>query len=242
MPDAGATADDGRERVANPQTRVAFEAEAATVVAAHRSLKWVAPSRDEGPVSAAQEDATPIIMPSDVDEVELDNVPTAVQGGRNRGLIIHKLFEEVLNGETDDGADALTARASQLIAELGEDVAASASNGLSPAEIAGCVAKTLALPEIAALRPSLIPELPVFSSEVIDGVETATAGIADAISYDTEGKPHVIVDWKSDVEPKIKVVEHYREQVRSYLAATGATAGLIVFATSGKVVKVGTSG
>jgi hypothetical protein len=48
----------------------------------------------------------------------------------------------------------------------------------------------------------------------------------------------MIVDWKSDVRPDPKIVEHYREQVRSYLAATGAMTGLIVFATSGTMIPV----
>jgi hypothetical protein len=80
----------------------------------------------------------------------------------------------------------------------------------------------------------------VFASETVDDVETATAGVADAIGYDAEGKPHMIVDGKSDIRPAPKIVEHYREQVRSYLAATGAMAGLIVFATSGTMIPVST--
>jgi exodeoxyribonuclease-5 len=102
---------------------------------------------------------------------------------------MHKLFEEVLNGETSDAVDALTTRASGLIAELGEDVAAHVTDGLEPGEIVTCVVRTLALPEIAALRPSLVRELTVFASETVDDVETATGGVADAIGYDAEGKP-----------------------------------------------------
>ena len=78
----------------------------------------------------------------------------------------------------------------------------------------------------------------MFASETVDGVETATGGVADAVGYNAQGKPHVIVDWKSDVEPEAKVLEHYSEQVGSYLAATGATSGLIVFATSGRMIRV----
>jgi len=223
---------------ANQQTQAIFESEAAKVVAAHRIVKWKSPSLDEGPARAVPDEAMQIVMPSDVEAPELDAVPAPVQGGRNRGLVMHKLFEEVLNGETADGVEALTTRASALIAELGEDVSANAADGLEPGEIAGCVARALALPEIAALRPSLVPELTVFASETVDGVETATGGVADAVGYNAQGKPHVIVDWKSDVEPEAKVLEHYSEQVGSYLAATGATSGLIVFATSGRMIRV----
>jgi exodeoxyribonuclease-5 len=50
----------------------------------------------------------------------------------------------------------------------------------------------------------------------------------------------MIVDWKSDIRPEPKIVGHYREQVRSYLASAGAMAGLIVFATSGTMIPVST--
>ena len=137
----------------NSQTREEFAKEAATIADAHRRLKWIAPSRDEGPVSGAREDVSPLVMPSDIEDSEIDDLPTAVQGGRNRGLVIHKLFEEALNGETDDATAALTSRAADLIAELGEPPSDDPAKGLSPTEIAACVSKTLALPEIAALAP-----------------------------------------------------------------------------------------
>ena len=174
-------------------------------------------------MSGAREDVSPLVMPSDIEDSEIDDLPTAVQGGRNRGLVIHKLFEEALNGETDDATAALTSRAADLIAEQGEPPSDDPAKGLSPTEIAACVSKTLALPEIAALRPSLTPEMPVYASETIDGVEVATSGVADATGYDASGKPNVIVDWKSDVDPAPDVVTGYREQVRAYLEATGAS-------------------
>ena len=222
----------------NSQTREEFANEAATIADAHRRLKWIAPSWDEGPVSGAREDVSPLVMPSDIEDSEIDDLPTAVQGGRNRGLVIHKLFEEALNGETDDATAALTSRAADLIAELGEPPSDDPAKGLSPTEIAACVSKTLALPEIAALRPTLTPEMPVYASETIDGVEITTSGVADATGYDASGKPNVIIDWKSDVDPAPDVVTGYREQVRAYLEATGASVGLIVFVTSGKIDRV----
>ena len=64
------------------------------------------------------------------------------------------------------------------------------------------------------------------------------AGIADAIALDAEGRPRVVVDWKSDVDPAPETVEHYRAQVRTYLDMTGAKRGLIVMMTSGRVVEI----
>jgi exodeoxyribonuclease-5 len=46
-------------------------------------------------------------------------------------------------------------------------------------------------------------------------VETATAGIADALTVDVEDGRPVVVDWKSDVNPDDKTLDHYRAQVRA---------------------------
>jgi exodeoxyribonuclease-5 len=166
----------------------------------------------------------------------------AVQGGRERGLVIHKLLEEVLTGETPDSPAALNERAATLIHALGKSTVEDPMTGLSPVEIAGCVVRTLQLPQIAALRPTLLPEFPVYSSKTINGTEQATAGIADAMSVAPDGSAQIVIDWKSDVDPKPETVEHYRAQVASYLRTTGATNGLIVFVTTGAVVQVEATG
>ena len=43
----------------------------------------------------------------------------SIQGGRERGLVLHKLIEEVLTHETADGQASLKARARDLLAQLG---------------------------------------------------------------------------------------------------------------------------
>jgi exodeoxyribonuclease-5 len=126
-----------------------------------------------------------------------------VQGGRERGLILHKLMEEVLTGETPEAEAALTERAGHLIRALGQSPVADPATGLSAQELAACVARTLALPDIAALRPGLLAEFPVYAAQAADGVETATAGIADALTVGEDGRPVVVVDWKSDVNPTL---------------------------------------
>ena len=115
------------------------------------------------------------------------------------------------------------------------------AQGLAPAELAGCVLRTLALPEVAALRPGLVPELPVYGSTEGDGHEEATAGIVDAIVFDAGGAPQVVIDWKSDVDPSPETLEHYRARVHAYLDTTGAKRGLIVAVTSGSIMQVARS-
>jgi exodeoxyribonuclease-5 len=227
----------------NAQTREMFAQEAARIADKNRHLTWVTPSRDESTVSPFLRTAIPdLIGPGeDGDSAETER-PIAVQGGRERGLVIHKLLEEVLTGETEDHRAALIERAGTLIQTLGLPVAVDPAKGLSDTEIAGCVERTLRVRQIAALRPTLLPEFPVYTSASIDGEEQATAGVTDATSFTPDGKPTVVIDWKSDVDVDPETLEHYRTQVRNYLRTTRAELGLIVFVTSGTVVPVHAAG
>ena len=64
------------------------------------------------------------------------------------------------------------------------------------------------------------------------------SGITDATSFGPDGKPQLVIDWKSAVDPAPETVEHYRAQVPNYLLATGLAQGLVVFVTSGRLVRV----
>jgi exodeoxyribonuclease-5 len=223
----------------NGQTREAFAAEAAAIVANSSHLTWLAPSRDESAAGAVLEPEVAQVWPGEAD-TQPEQGPWAndVQGGRERGLVLHKLLEEVLTGETAQDSAALIERARSLIMALGRPAVEDAAQGLSPAELAGCVTRTLALSEIAELRPILAPEFPVYASVLLDEVEQATAGIADAIGLGPDGKPQVVIDWKSDVQPAPEAINHYRAQVRAYLDMTGAARGLIVLVTTGEIIQV----
>ena len=223
----------------NDQTRESFAAEAATIVDRRHRLVWLAPSRDEsnaGPMLTPE--AVEIWAASEAGQPDDETRAPNVQGGRERGLILHKLLEEVLTGETPDDATALTDRARALIAEIGKPAMDDPADGLSAVELAGCVARTLSIPEIVTLRPTLMAELPVYAATDLDGLEQATAGIADALTMGSDGRPETVIDWKSDVNPDAQTLEHYRAQVRSYLDVTGAKQGLIVLVTTSQVLNV----
>jgi len=223
----------------NVQTRDIFIAEAAAILNKRQRLVWLAPSRDEshaGPVLAPE--AVEIWAAGDDGQPHEEGPTPNVQGGRERGLILHKMLEEVLTGETDAGETALADRARALILEIGKPVMDDPAQGLSPNELAGCVVRTLNLPEIAELRASLVPELTVYAAVDVEGGEQATIGIADATSFNGEGRPSVVIDWKSDVQPTAATIEHYRAQVRAYLDMTGTERGLIVMVTSGQAIEV----
>lgn len=225
--------------VGNLQDIVKWEREAATIATSERKIQWRQPSRHEGtevPVKAADEVFAGI-------EAFADQMPFAadkilIQGGRERGLVLHKLMEEVLSGETPDDEPALKSRAEALLAQLGLRGHADASAGPSSAELASTVKRTLLLTEIAELRPRLQPEFWVYAGTEADRTVSLIAGVADAIAVDGSGRTELVIDWKSDVDPTAAVVEQYRAQVRDYLVATGAVLGLIVFMTSGRIERV----
>jgi exodeoxyribonuclease-5 len=220
---------------ANMQNLTTWEREAAAIAAAEQRILWRQPSRHEGP-TLHEADEVPVFSGAeevDVRQPSLDR--PEIQGGRERGLVLHKLLEEVLTGETDEAETALRVRAAELLGQLGMSDSEDAAAGPSSREMAATALAGLRLPEIAALRPRLRPEVPVFASETDEKAVTLTSGIADAAAMDDDGKITVVIDWKSDVDPGATTVELYRAQVRDYLAATGAASGLIVFLSTGRV-------
>ena len=223
----------------NEQTREMFASEAAAIAERTRSIVWRTPSRDEGAAHSVPREETPTIIVTDGDGAPTDGVAAAaIQGGRERGLILHKLIEEVLTGETAEARLELVARAETLIRTLGLPVLDDPAQGLAPAEIAGCVLRALSLPQVAALRPGLVPEFTVYGSSEGDTHEEATAGIVDAVFFGPDETPETVIDWKSDVNPSPETLEHYRAQIGIYLEVTGAEHGLVVLVTNGIVISV----
>jgi len=221
----------------NQQTRAIFLEEAQRIAEARPQRQWLMPSRDEWNAETAAESEEPEELQFLDLEAEVI-APPPPQGGRERGTVMHKLFEEILMGELDENPAEVEARAQELIRMLGLIDQSDATSGLSPAELAATVTRSLALPEVAALRPNLDPELPVLSSQTLHGTELVTVGVADAINWSSNGRALVVVDWKSDVDPGGKTIDKYKSQLRAYLQATGAERGLLVFATTGRSIQV----
>ncbi len=98
--------------------------------------------------------------------------------------------------------------------------------------------RALVIPEIAACRSRLLPELTVFSAEADEDRTTYVGGIADAVAYQPTGVIDLVIDWKTDVSPAAQQIDLYREQMRDYLVATGASEGLLVFVTTGEIIRV----
>jgi hypothetical protein len=83
-----------------------------------------------------------------------------------------------------------------------------------------------------------VPELTVFSAQANDDRTTYVGGVADALAYLPLGIIDLVIDWKRDVRPTVQQIDLYRAQMRDYLAATGASEGLLVFVTTGQLVRV----
>jgi len=218
----------------NAQTREIFADEASRIVEATRSLHWKSPSRHEdADKPEAVEEASIVVTATE----ETEAPPPAIQGGRIRGLVMHKLAEEILTGEVAEEAAALEARARELLAELGTSEAETASDGFVASEMAGAVLRAFQLPEVLAIRDRLVPECHVYAFANDGNADTITYGIADAIAFDG-ASPTLIIDWKSDVNPDAATILAYRGQVSDYLKATGVPVGLIVFPTSGQTERI----
>ena len=213
----------------NTQTAELFAAERAVIEEAAVPLTWVRPS-DHDPDRPQAIEAIPL------DGGDLLEVDLPIGAGRVRGLLLHKLLEEVLTGELLEDVGRFANRARDLIAELVLDPE---EDGLPDAdEIAAVAWRTLQLPDIAALRGRLIAEWPVYALLEDGSNWSALAGRIDAVAYAGD-RAEVVVDWKSDVDPSDSEIRLHTGQLEEYLRATGAPRGALVYMTPGLVRWVG---
>jgi ATP-dependent exoDNAse (exonuclease V) beta subunit len=180
----------------------------------------------------------PVPVFFDPESVEAAVPVIEIAGGATRGTILHKLMEEVLTGETQDTAAELERRATELLIQLGQEPSVDPKIGIAPKELATTIMRTLYLPEIAALRPRLMPELTVFGSTRDGTTETLVSGIADAVAPDGNDGIEAIIDWKSDGEINADRLAAYRTQLSDYRRQTSAKRAILVFMTAGKAVNV----
>jgi ATP-dependent exoDNAse (exonuclease V) beta subunit len=228
----------------NAQDETTWRNEAAAIAATHRSIVWRSPSRHEMPAATPPPDRDEIFADATVLSDQLPptsenvGVTGTIRGSRERGLVVHKLLEEVLTGETPEQQQALEARARDLLGQLGTAEAPRPEEGPHAPELAATTLRALAVPEIVACRSRLLPEMTVFCVQANGKSTTYVGGVADAVAYQPSGAPDLVVDWKTDVSPSAQQIELYREQMRDYLAATGAPEALLVFVTTGQLFRV----
>jgi ATP-dependent exoDNAse (exonuclease V) beta subunit len=212
---------------ANGQTREIFVSQGAQVLAAAPPVRWRRPSDHDADRNPALED------PPEIGEA-VEAGPAPLGAGRLRGLLLHKLMEELLTGELAEEPAAVESRAHALAAQLAQLEATPGTPLPDAAECSATALRTLALPDVAALRPHLMPEASLWWST--DAGELV-AGRADVAAVEG-GAVTVVLDWKSDVAPTVEDRRNYAGQLGDYLTATGARRGAIVFMTTGEVIWV----
>ncbi len=212
----------------NDQSADIFAREQRSVEDSAPPLVWRRPSEHDGDRPGDSLDGV-ITLESQAERFEIAGA------GARRGVILHKLMEELLTGELADELAASIARADFLLAQLTPGTEDDRTRP-DPSEMGAAAIRTLALPEIAELRPLLKPEIPVWGT---DG-DVLVAGRADALAISDQGVVAAI-DWKSDVNPTFAVRKAHAQQLRDYLSATDAARGAIVYVTSGKITWVDAS-
>lgn len=214
----------GSDTVVIAQDADTFARQAAMVQSATPALRWVNPSVHDA-------DRAEILSPTvSVEPSSAFEYVEPIGAGRIRGLILHKLMEELLTGELspddDVAARAVHLRDELLAIEPSDDVPV-------PAELAATALKTFRLPYVQRLLPLVVPELSVWG-EVDAG--SLLAGRVDAIAIDG-GKIIEVLDWKSDRDTALHRAD-YVQQLRRYLRATSAPRAAIVYMTTGEIVTV----
>ncbi|MBZ9887559.1 UvrD-helicase domain-containing protein [Mesorhizobium sp. BR1-1-3] len=164
-------------------------------------------------------------------ESHIEHFEVAGAGAR-RGVILHKLMEELLTGELAGELGASVDRARELLNQLVTDVNDDEPQP-DPYEMGAVALRGLALPQIAELRPHLVPEIAIWGRDQASLI----AGRADALAI-IEDRVDAAIDWKSDVHPAPAVREAHMRQLRDYLSATGAVRGAIVYLTIGEITWV----
>lgn len=216
------------EEIANGQTAHVFEQEARRIADASRPPTWLRPSDADADRVSSTEGA---VAAEGVDPPE---APIPVGVGRVRGLILHKLIEEVLTGEVDEEPKALSARAGELLAQLLAEVEDPKGASPDPSELTSTIVKTLHLPEIAAMRSALRAECALYAAT---DETTLLAGRGDAVALGANGV-EAVLDWKSDFNPSPETVADHTAQVRLYMRALNTERGALVYMTTGKIVWV----
>lgn len=204
---------------ANGQDAATFAEEANRIAAASPPVTWLRPSDHDADRAQRVE-----VVSDSIDEEET----WIATGGRLRGLVLHKLMEEILEEGLAEDASALAGRARELAAQLlapGE----TDESLEDAAELAQTVLRTLALPDVSKLRPRLRAELPIYALIGPSGEAQPMAGRADAAVRAEDGAFEVVVDWKSDIAPGPQQLVEHVDQLRLYLEATGAPRGALVY-------------
>ena len=213
--------------------RATFESQRARVAAASVPIVWRTPSRHEW-VPFGHE----ILSEDDLVAATPDPDPYAtVTGGPERGNVLHKMMEEILNGECPSDERSVRARVEELVGQY-RAFGGKAAESLIPDELARCVLRTLALPIVSERAASLLPEMVSSSAFMTEEGETVDYGVSDAVHVVEDGTIKAVFDWKSDLRPNAESRRAYARQVGRYIDMIEVEKGYVVFMSTGEVLEV----
>jgi CRISPR-associated exonuclease Cas4 len=208
----------------NGQSREVFESEQGRVAQALGRICWIRPS-DGDPDVVAFETAGVTAW-----DQPIERIPVA-EGGSFRGIVLHKLMEELLTGEVQDSTDVVRQRAAILVEQLASATRLTSEGDVE--ELAKTALRTFALPELARDKENLVAEVPVYGRIAGDDRRLIT-GRADAVRY-KDRRAYIVFDWKSDIAPESASRDAYARQLALYVDVLGAERGAVVYMTSGQI-------
>ncbi|MDA9398721.1 MULTISPECIES: UvrD-helicase domain-containing protein [unclassified Bradyrhizobium] len=208
---------------ANHQTAAMFTDEQEAIEQRNPRIQWRRPSLAD--IDRELLDRATIDFGAD--DADSDDKAVVVGAGALRGIILHKLMEELLTGLLRPELADLNARASTLT----QEAVVPGATAPDPAELAATTLRTFSHRELKPYIEKLIPEIPIFGAR---SDTVLVAARADAIAFEKAVRIAAF-DWKSDVAPTTDAHEAYASQLLEYLELIGIEKGAVVYMTSGEV-------
>lgn len=207
----------------NAQSAETFAAERDRIDAADVSIEWFRPSLAD----VDRELLDRVSIDTSLVEFDDDAEAVIVGAGARRGVILHKLMEELLTGLVAAELGQLTDRASTLV----DETAVEGATAPDPKEMAATALRTFSHEQLKRYLANAVPEIPLFGAK---SDKVLVSARADAIAFDA-GVPAAAFDWKSDVAPTADDYDAYATQLLEYLDLIGAENGAVVYMTTGEV-------
>jgi CRISPR-associated exonuclease Cas4 len=208
---------------ANDQSASIFADERERIERLNRRIEWRRPSLAD--VDRELLDRATIDVGTSEGDSEIEAV--VIGAGALRGIILHKLMEELLTRLLVPDLAHLTDRASTLTREA---IVAGATVP-DPTELAATALRTFSHEKLQPYIAKLVPEIPLYGARSDTVLVSARA---DAIAFEA-GVPVAAFDWKSDVAATPDDRDAYASQLLEYLELIGAEKGAVVYMTSGDI-------
>lgn len=205
----------------NTQTASQFAVEVALVADASPEITWLRPSVDD----ADRELLDHITDAGIQDETDGSPVEPVVGAGARRGVILHRLMEELISGLCLAEQSAVLQRAEVLLTETPEDGVDSPRAD----QLASTALRTFTHAKLAPFRSGLLAEVPLYGARSGNALISARA---DALAVDDRGAASAAFDWKSDIAPTHATRRQHKGQLAQYLQLVGAPLGAVVYLTT----------